>query len=145
MTDKPISGDDIHCHADDLCQLVGPETLVLTQEDNPSDVNYRPLQENHNRLPYLRLTDGSQPEIISLPMLMALVFLDSRLPASYANLFMVNACILASTFNDAEDCQTLGILADALRVPGHRHPRPGYDPGPGKAPFLTMQQAETPA
>src|SRR3989441_3821025 len=40
---KGIAGDDTHGHVDDLCRFVKPGTVVLCREDNPKDVNYKPL------------------------------------------------------------------------------------------------------
>ncbi|NIO08248.1 MAG: agmatine deiminase family protein, partial [Deltaproteobacteria bacterium] len=45
-----IAGDDTHGHVDDVCRFVGPETVVLCQEKNTRDRNYRPLAENRERL-----------------------------------------------------------------------------------------------
>src|SRR6266446_6682984 len=42
---KGIAGDDTHGHVDDLCRFVKPGTVVLCREDDPKDVNYRPLAE----------------------------------------------------------------------------------------------------
>ena len=39
---KGIAGDDTHGHVDDLCRFVDPYTVVLCQEKNPLDENYRP-------------------------------------------------------------------------------------------------------
>src|SRR5256886_7599089 len=41
-----IAGDDTHGHVDDLCRFVKPGTVGLRREDNPKDVNYKPLAEN---------------------------------------------------------------------------------------------------
>jgi len=53
-----IAGDDTHGHVDDLCRFVNRRTMVMIREDNPADVNYRPLAENWERVPDFRLEDG---------------------------------------------------------------------------------------
>jgi agmatine deiminase len=108
-------GDDTHGHIDDICRFVNPTTLVLIREDNPKDINYRPLQENWERIGDLRLEDGSKPEVIALPMPAPLYFDGERLPASYANFYISNAAVLVPTFNDANERVALGILGELFR------------------------------
>lgn len=105
-------GDDTHGHIDDICRFVNPRTVVLIREDNRKDINYRPLQENWERIEELRLEDGSKPEVVPLPMPAPLYFEGYRLPASYANFYISNAAVLVPTFNDPKDRIALGILAD---------------------------------
>jgi agmatine deiminase len=107
---KGIAGDDTHGHVDDLCRFVDHRIVVLCQESNTRDVNYKPLKENRERLTGLRLQDGSALEIVDLPMPGPLVFRDQRLPASYANFYVANAAVLVPTFNDPNDRIALGIL-----------------------------------
>ena len=109
---RGIAGDDTHGHVDDLCRFVGPRTVVLCREDNSRDVNYRPLEENRERLGGMRLEDGSQIEVIRLPMPAPLYLDGQRLPASYANFYIANAAVLVPTFNDPNDRIALGILAE---------------------------------
>jgi agmatine deiminase len=107
-----IAGDDTHGHVDDVCRFVGPQTVVLCNEDNPADENYRPLHENRERLQGTRLQDGSKLEIVPLPMPSPLYFEGQRLPASYANFYVANAAVLVPMFNDPKDRIALGTLAD---------------------------------
>ncbi|HUY12531.1 MAG TPA: agmatine deiminase family protein [Terriglobia bacterium] len=109
---RGIAGDDTHGHVDDFCRFVSPRTVVLCQEAVPHDSNYRPLQENRERLMQVRLKGGSQLEIVALPMPRPLYFKGQRLPASYANFYIANNVILVPTFNDPKDRAALGILAD---------------------------------
>ena len=109
---KGIAGDDTHGHVDDLCRFVGPATIVLCRERDSDDANYRPLEENRERLEGFRLDDGSKPEIAFLPMPAPLFMRGQRLPASYANFYIANGTVLVPTFNDANDRVALGILAE---------------------------------
>jgi agmatine deiminase len=112
---KGIAGDDTHGHVDDLCRFVGPHTVVLCQESDPSDANYKPLQENRERLQGMCVEDGSRIEVVALPM-PAPLFLDGqRLPASYANFYISNVAVLVPTFNDPNDRIALGMLAELFR------------------------------
>ncbi len=110
-----IVGDDTHGHIDDLCRFVNRTTVVMIKEDNPQDINYRPLAENWERIRDLRLEDGSKPEVVALPMPGPLFFDGERLPASYANFYIANAAVLVPTFNDPNDRIALGILSGLFK------------------------------
>ena len=58
-----VTGDDTHGHVDDICRFVNRKTMVLIREDNPKDINYRPLAENWERIQDFRLEDGSKPGV----------------------------------------------------------------------------------
>jgi agmatine deiminase len=100
---------------DDICRFVNPTTLALVREDNPKDINYRPLAKNWERVQDLRLEDGSKPEVIPLPMPAPLFFDGDRLPASYANFYISNAAVIVPTFNDPRDRVALGALGELFR------------------------------
>lgn len=109
---KGIAGDDTHGHVDDLCRFVNKNTVLLCREKNPNDENYRPLEENFERLKDARLEDGSRVDVVALPMPEPLHFEDLRLPASYANFYICNRAVLVPTFNDPNDTIALGILKE---------------------------------
>jgi agmatine deiminase len=108
-------GDDTHGHIDDICRFVNPRTLVLIEEANRWDINHRPLAENWKRIQELHLEDGSKPEVVSLPMPAPIFFDGYRLPASYANFYICNACVLVPTFNDPNDRVALGTLGELFK------------------------------
>jgi agmatine deiminase len=102
-----IAGDDTHGHVDDLARFVSPDTVALVVENNPTDVNYAPLQENRERLQAVRgLT------VVELPMPKPVVYSGQRLPASYANFLIANGVVIVPTFNDPADRHVLGLLAE---------------------------------
>jgi len=109
---KGIAGDDTHGHVDDVCRFVDPYTVVLCQETNSSDENYRPLSENRERLEDMRCEDGRKVGIVPLPMPSPLFFDGHRLPASYANFYISNSVVVVPTFNDPNDRVALGILSE---------------------------------
>ncbi|MGH9433508.1 MAG: agmatine deiminase family protein [Terriglobia bacterium] len=109
---RGVAGDDTHGHIDDFCRFVGAGTAVLCHEPNPAEANYRPLQENRERLEPVRFKDGSRLEIVALPMPGPLYFKGQRVPASYANFYIANSMVLVPTFNDPQDRAALGILAE---------------------------------
>jgi agmatine deiminase len=113
-----IAGDDTHGHVDDLCRFVNPTTLVVIQEKNESDANFRPLRENWERLQGARLENGARPEVVELPMPAPLYYGSWRLPASYANFYIANGVVLVPTFNDPNDRVALNLLASLF--PGRK-------------------------
>ncbi len=94
---RGIAGDDTHGHVDDLCRFVGLRTVVMCREENPRDANYRPLEENWERLEEMRLENGEKIETVPLPMPAPLHFDGQRLPASYANFYIANSAVLVPT------------------------------------------------
>ena len=116
-----IAGDDTHGHVDDFCRFVNARTLVLCEEPDPSDPNHAILEENRERLETARLEDGGRPEVVRLPMPAPLYFDGLRLPASYANFLITDACVLVPTFNDVNDRLALGILSELF---SGKHGRP---------------------
>ena len=102
---RGIAGDDTHGHVDDMARFVGPDTLVLASEADPSDPNYEPLRENWEILRRHPLL------VVKLPMPAPAVFNGQRLPASYANFYIANRLVLVPTFNDPADRVALDTLA----------------------------------
>jgi len=109
---KGIDGDDTHGHVDDLCRFVNKNTVLLAQEKNRKDKNYKPLNENRERLQNIKNADGEKIETVLLPMPAPIVFDGMRLPASYANFYISNKNVLVPTFNDPNDRIALGIIAE---------------------------------
>ena len=109
---RGTAGDDTHGHVDDITRFVGAETVVTAVEPNVQDENHTPLKENLARLRAARTPQGRQWTVVELPMPRAVVFRGQRLPASYANFYVANGCVLVPTFHDARDRVALQILAE---------------------------------
>jgi agmatine deiminase len=109
-----IEGDDTHGHIDDLCRFVNEDTIITIVESNPKDTNYKPLQDNLERLQKAKLENGKSPKIVTLPMPKRLDFDGVRIPASYANFLILNHCVLVPTFNDTNDRIALNTIADCF-------------------------------
>jgi agmatine deiminase len=109
---RGVAGDDTHGHVDDLARFVGPSTVVTAREPDPGDENHATLEENWDRLQGMTDADGRKLEVVALPMPKPLAFAGQRLPASYANFYVANGCVLVPTFNDVNDRKALGILSE---------------------------------
>ncbi|HEV2046516.1 MAG TPA: agmatine deiminase family protein, partial [Chthoniobacterales bacterium] len=108
-----IEGDDTDGHIDDLARFVSERTVVTVIEENRIDENYEPLQENLRRLNEMKIgasRTGTKIDIVTLPMPKRIVREDLRLPASYANFYIANSCVLVPTFADPADEAALSIL-----------------------------------
>lgn len=113
-----IVGDDTDGHIDDIARFVNPTTILCAVEENSKDENYRPLQENFERLQGAKDQDGKKIELVKLPMPGPVVYEGSRLPASYANFYIANGVVLVPTYDHPNDKAALGILGDLF--PGHK-------------------------
>ena len=106
-----IEGDDTDGHIDDLARFVAENTVVTVVEENRDDENYEPLQKNLARLRQMKV-EQSEIEIVTLPMPKKIVREKQRLPASYANFYIANSCVLLPTFADPNDEVALSILRE---------------------------------
>lgn len=109
-----IVGDDTDGHIDDLTRFVNKNTVVSVVETDKNDENYRPLQQNLKTLAKMRLENGSQINVVELPMPKPVVYDDMRLPASYANFYIANKYVIVPTFRDRNDDLALQILEEVF-------------------------------
>jgi agmatine deiminase len=109
-----VEGDDTHGHVDDLSRFVSPDTVVTMIEENAQDGNYLALHHNLGRLRAARDQDGHRLNVVEIPMPRPVVFEGRRLPASYANFYIANGCVLVPVFNDPNDRRALATLAEVF-------------------------------
>jgi agmatine deiminase len=106
-----IEGDDTDGHIDDITRFVNPTTVVTVLEDDPKDANHEPLLENLRRLRAMADQDGDPLSVVTLPMPGFVKAGDGRrLPASYANFYVANACVCVPVFGHANDELALRTL-----------------------------------
>ena len=108
-----IAGDDTDGHIDDLARFVSEKTVITAIEENQSDENYEPLQENLARLQAMKINDRAI-EVITLPMPKKIMREGLRMPATYANFYIANSCVLVPTFADPADEAALSILRESF-------------------------------
>jgi len=108
-----IAGDDTDGHVDDLARFVSESTVVTVLEQNRDDENYEPLRKNLARLQAMKI-DGQAIEVITLPMPSKITREGLRLPATYANFYIANTCLLVPTFADPADEAALSILRECF-------------------------------
>lgn len=105
-----IAGDDTDGHIDNLARFVGPNRIAAASETDPEDDNFAGLRENIERLRRLRFADGSQPDVIELPMPVPVLAGSDRLPASYCNFYIANRVVLLPTYGCPQDEKAASIL-----------------------------------
>jgi agmatine deiminase len=108
-----IAGDDTDGHIDDLARFVSESTVVTVVEENRDDENYEPLQNNLARLQAMKIGGGAL-DIITLPMPKKIMREGLRLPATYANFYIANTCVLVPTFADPTDEVALSVLRECF-------------------------------
>ena len=105
-----IVGDDTDGHVDDLVRFVGPTAVVAVVEEDPTDDNYKILQENLRLLRAMSDQDNHPLEIVTIPMPAPMFYEGQRIPASYANFYIANGVVLVPTFSDRNDARAMTIL-----------------------------------
>lgn len=118
-----IQGDDTSGHVDDLTRFVDPTTVVTIVCEDPKDPDYKPLQENLRRLQSMTNQDGQPLSVITIvqpkPVLVseheptkAVRNADDgfRIPASYANFYIGNECVLLPVWDDPRDADAIATL-----------------------------------
>jgi len=107
---RGTEGDDTDGHIDNLARFVSTGVVLAAVEKDRESANYEPLQENLRRLRATRVR-GKALEIFELPMSRRIEREDLVLPASYANFYIANSCVLVPTFADPNDERALGVIA----------------------------------
>ncbi|HEY1792305.1 MAG TPA: agmatine deiminase family protein [Opitutaceae bacterium] len=110
-----IAGDDTDGHVDDLARFFSESGILAVAEDSPSDVNYRALRDNLERLRSFRTPGGRPFRVVELPMPEPCYRGSYRLPASYANFLIINGAVLMPTFGQrSRDRKAAEILASCF-------------------------------
>jgi len=109
-----IVGDDTDGHVDDMARFVNENTVVIAVEEDPSDENYKPLQENYKRLQCYTDLNGNLLNVLTLPMPSPVYFHGDRLPASYANFYIANSVVLVPTYRCSQDSIAIQILQECF-------------------------------
>lgn len=105
-----IEGDDTDGHIDDIARFVNPTTVVIAQEEDEEDENFRALQENAKLLRGMKDQDGHALQVVELPMPGYVGDEEGRLPASYANFYVGNRVVLLPVFHHENDARAAAVL-----------------------------------
>jgi agmatine deiminase len=108
--DGGIEGDDTDGHIDDIARFVGPTRVVCAVEHDLRDPNHAVLAACRARLLAARDARGRAFQVIDLPMPPPVEARGERLPASYANFYILNGAVLVPTFGVSADAEALELL-----------------------------------
>ena len=105
-----IEGDDTDGHVDDIARFVGPRTVAMAMEGDPSDPNHAALEADRKVLEGSTDEGGRPLRVVELPMPDIVTNADGRLPASHLNFYIGNKAVLVPTFGGRSDREVLKAL-----------------------------------
>ncbi len=105
-----IEGDDTTGHIDDLTRFVAQSTVITVIEEDPNDTNFKPLQENAERLRSMKDEHGTPLTVIEMPMPKKFVVNGRRMAATHANFLITNEAVLLPTYAQPTDDIARSIL-----------------------------------
>jgi len=105
-----LEGDDTDGHIDNLVRFVNPGTVVFAHDDNAKDPNHACLKRNREILEAATDQDGKKLEAVPLPMPGRVELDGERLPASYANFYIANHCVLLPVFGKKTDAEAEDVV-----------------------------------
>ena len=111
-----LTGDDTDGHIDTLVRIAPDDTLLYVGCDDVEDEQYTELHLMETQLQTLRTRDGHPYRLLKLPMPHPIYDEDGmRLPATYANVLVINGAVLVPTYaQPALDAEALRLIGDAF-------------------------------
>ena len=112
---KGLAGDDTDGHIDDLTRFLDEDTVLTMICEDQDDINYTALQENLDILRSAKLKNGKSLRIETLPLPSTKIedtTVDGSgyVPASYANFYIANGCVLVPLYDKRYDEEALGLF-----------------------------------
>jgi agmatine deiminase len=111
-----IDGDDTDGHIDDFARFCSEDEVLCAHSRSRKGMNADVLKVNLKLLEGCILHDGGRLKVRKLPMPSPLwLEEESRyLPASYANFYIGNSCLLMPTFRDRNDAKAMALLKECF-------------------------------
>lgn len=114
-----LEGDDTDAHVDTLARFAPDDTIIYAACRDARDSHFADLQAMATELEAFRTPDGRPYRLLPLPWPMPRFDeTGARLPATYANLLVINGAVLVPTYDDPGDAAALDIIGQAF--PGRR-------------------------
>lgn len=110
-----LAGDDTDGHIDDLTRFLNEDTVLTMVCEDEDDVNYKALHENLEILQSATLKSGGKLNIETLPLPKTKIegtTVDGSefVPASYANFYLANGCVLVPLYDERYNRQALYLF-----------------------------------
>jgi len=118
-----LEGDDTDAHIDTIARLCPGDTIAYVCCDDATDSHFAGFQAMEAQLRALRTAAGTPYRLVPLPWAREVRAADGhRLPATYANVLLVNGAVLVPTYRDpARDAAALhamGIACPGMDIIG---------------------------
>ena len=110
-----LTGDDTDGHIDTLVRICPDDTIVYVGCDDTGDEQYHDLKQMEEQLKALRTQEGQPYRLLKLPMPRPIHDNGYRLPATYANLLILNGAVLCPTYGQPDlDAEAIRIISQAF-------------------------------
>ncbi|QUB90037.1 agmatine deiminase family protein [Prevotella denticola] len=110
-----LAGDDTDGHIDTIVRIAPDDTLLYIGCDDKEDEHYEDFHLLEEQLKQLRTLDGNPYRMLQLPMTDAVYDDGERLPATYANFFVINGAVLVPTYHQpVKDKTALETIQEAF-------------------------------
>ena len=110
-----LTGDDTDGHIDTTVRTAPDDTLVYTGCDDSGDGQYEDFRMLEEQLRGLRTADGQPYRLLRLPMPDAVYYDGERLPATYANVLVINGAVIVPEYGQPEnDAEARRVIAEAF-------------------------------
>ena len=110
-----LVGDDTDGHIDTIARFAPDDTILYVGCDDTTDEQYADFAALEAQLHTLRTIDGRPYRLLRLPMPKPIYYDGERLPATYANFYVVNYAVIVPTYGQPEnDRRALDIVAEAF-------------------------------
>ncbi len=124
-----LEGDHTDGHIDTITRFVNETTIITSICDDPSDPNFKTMQDNLEKLKTFTDLEEQAFKILELPLPKNRLehtgeiaaeqgLLGERLPPTYANFYIANGAVIVPIYNDPNDDKALEILNAAF--PDHQ-------------------------
>lgn len=112
-----LAGDDTDGHIDDIARFVNDDTIITALPESTKDINYKVLKENYEILKKAKSSKGRGYEVIPIPMPQTriegtTVDGSENVPASYANFYIANNCVLLPLYDQRYDDDMISLFED---------------------------------
>lgn len=97
-----LEGDDTDGHIDTLARFCPDDTIAYVKCTDKTDSHYEELQQMEQELQALRTLEDNPYRLVALPMAEPQYYDGERLPATYANFFIINNKVLMPLYGPAE-------------------------------------------
>ncbi|MGM0588807.1 MAG: agmatine deiminase family protein [Bacteroidota bacterium] len=110
-----LVGDDTDGHIDDTARFLNEETILAVRAQDSDDPNYKVLEQNYQRLQQVKSITGKSFDVVTLPLPSnttsePTVDGSRYVPASYANFYIANQCVLVPLYDEVTDPEALSLF-----------------------------------